>query len=130
MKKYSGQRGISLIEIIICMFMIGVLFALYTAAINTVAHTKKLRYDNLAYHVANKKMEELRATSYASLPASGTIVDAMLSQIPSGSGSFTTIDHAGFSGLKEITVTVSWDDGQAKQVQLKTLAGSGGINPE
>jgi phosphoglycolate phosphatase-like HAD superfamily hydrolase len=69
-----------------------------------VAHTKKLRHENLAYHVANKKMEELRATAFDSLPASGSISDAMLLQIPSGSGSFTTADHAGFTGLKEITV--------------------------
>src|SRR3989338_7671071 len=100
----STQKGISLIEVIISMFMIAVMLVLYTAAMNTVAHTKKLKYENLGYHVASKKMEELRATSFNSLPSSGAIPDPMLSDIPSGAGSFTVGDHSGFSGLKEITV--------------------------
>ena len=96
---------------------------------NTVAQTKKLKYENLAYHTASKKMEELRATPLISLPASGTISDPMLSQIPSGSGNFSATDYAPYSGMKEVTVTVFWNDGKAKQLVLKTLAGSGGINP-
>ena len=125
----SRQSGISLMEVIISMVMIAVLFILYTSAMNTVAHTRKLRYENLAYHVANKKMEELRNTAVASLPSSGSISDSMLTSIPSGEGSFTVADYAGFSGLKEIVVTVTWNDGVSKQFQIKTLAGDGGINP-
>lgn len=125
----NKQQGLSLIEVVISMAMIVVLFVLYMAAQNTVVHTKKLRYENLAYHAANKKMEELRATAFTSLPSSGTVSDSMLSQIPSGAGSFTVADHAGYSGLKEIVVTVTWNDGIAKSVVLRTLAGSGGINP-
>lgn len=117
-------------EVIISMAALIALFALYTAALNTMTATKKLRYQNVAYHVANKKMEELRGTSFASLPGSGSISDTMLGQIPTGSGSFAVADYAGFTGLKEITVTVTWTEGGlAKQVQLKTLAGAGGINP-
>lgn len=116
-------------EVVISMAMILVLFILYIAAQNTTIHTRKLRYENLAYHAANKKMEELRATAFNSLPVSGAISDSMLGQIPSGAGSFTVNDYAGFSGLKEVIVTVTWNDGISKQVVLKTLAGSGGINP-
>lgn len=128
-RKNKLQAGMSLIEVIVTMFMISVLLVLYVAALNTVAITKKLKYENLAYHVASKKMEELRSITIASLPASGAISDSMLSQIPTGSGSFTVVDHAGFAGLKEITVTVIWNDGASKQYQLKSLAGEGGINP-
>ncbi|MBI4363660.1 MAG: prepilin-type N-terminal cleavage/methylation domain-containing protein [Candidatus Doudnabacteria bacterium] len=124
-----SQKGMSLIEVIVSMFMLAVLLTLYAGALNTVAQTKKLKYENLAYHAASKKMEELRATTFASLPPSGTISDPMLSQIPSGSGSFTVFDYGPYSGIKEIIVTVSWNDGKAKSVVLKTLAGSGGINP-
>jgi len=124
------QRGLSLMEVVISMGVLIALFALYTAALNTMAASKKLRYQNLAYHVANKKMEELRGTAFGLLPSSGSISDAMLSQIPSGDGSFAAADYPAFSGLKEITVTVTWTEGSTpKQVQLKTLAGSGGINP-
>lgn len=124
-----SQKGASLIEIIISMFLLMVLFVLYISAQNTVVSTRKLRYENIAYHAANKKMEELRGTPLEFLSASGAISDPMLSQIPSGGGNFVVADHIGFSGLKELTVTVTWYDGINKQVQLKSLAGSGGINP-
>src|SRR3989344_2070742 len=121
------QKGMSLIEVVISMGILLALFALYTAALNTMTGTKYLRFENLAYHVANKKMEELRGTAFMSLPSSGTVADAQLAQIPSGAGNFTVADYALYSGMKEITVTVTWiENSLAKQVQLKTLAGSGG----
>lgn len=123
------QSGLSLIEVVISMFVLVTLLAFYTAALSTVSQSRKQRYEDLAYHVANKQMESLRATPYASLPPAGSISDAMLSQIPSGTGSFTINDYVGYNGIKEIVVIVAWTDGVAKSVVLKTLAGSGGINP-
>jgi hypothetical protein len=105
------------------------LLAFYVSALNVVALTKKLRYENLAYHVANKQMESLRNIAVASLPSSGTISDSLLSQIPSGAGNFTVANYPGFGGTKEIVVTVTWNDGISKQVVVRSVAGSGGINP-
>lgn len=123
------QSGMSLIEVIVTMFMISVLLVLYISALNIVATTKKLRFEDMAYHVASKQMEELRGMTLSSLPGSGTIIDAMLSQIPSGAGSYTVSNYPGFAGVKEMVVTVTWNDGQAKNYVLRTLAGTGGINP-
>lgn len=130
-QKLIHEQGLSLIEVIVSMGIIGAMFILYVSAMNTVVLTKRIRQENLAYHIANKKMEELRGTYFLLLPPSGAILDPLLSKIPSGSGSFTVSDHAGFVGLKELTVQVNWigDNGAAKQIQLKSLAGSGGINP-
>ncbi|OGE82787.1 MAG: hypothetical protein A3B10_03900 [Candidatus Doudnabacteria bacterium RIFCSPLOWO2_01_FULL_44_21] len=129
-KLLREQKGLSLVEVVVSMGVLVALFALYAVALNTTTLTKKLRYQNVAYHVANKKIEELRGVAFVSLPPSGTISDSLLSQIPAGSGSFTVVDYSEFSGLKEITVTVTWNEGAiAKQVLVKTLAGSGGINP-
>ncbi len=119
----------SLIEVLISMFLLTVLVALYGAALNTLALTGKLRNENLAYNVASRQIETLRETPFASLSGSGTISDPLLSSIPSGSGSYAVVDHSTFTGMKEITVTVNWNDGQSRTVQIKTLAGSGGINP-
>jgi Tfp pilus assembly protein PilV len=128
-KNQAKQKGLSIIEVIISMGMLLALFVLYATAINTTVATKSLRFQNYAYHVANKQMELLRGTALAALPSSGTISDDMLSEIPSGAGNFTVSNHATFTGVKEIIVTVTWvDRGMTKQVQLKTLAGSGGIN--
>ncbi len=124
-----STSGMSLIEVVISMFVLVTLLAFYTSALSTVAGSRKQRYEDLAYHVANKEMEDLRALPYANLPPAGVISDSMLAQIPSGAGAFTVTDYPGFSGIKEIVVTVTWTDGIAKSVVVKTLAGTGGINP-
>ncbi|OGE74333.1 MAG: hypothetical protein A3I07_02685 [Candidatus Doudnabacteria bacterium RIFCSPLOWO2_02_FULL_42_9] len=129
MNHITRQKGTSLVEVILVMFVLFVLVIFYASALNTVALTRKLRYENLAYHVANKQMETLRNTTFDTLPAGGVVVDPMLAQIPSGSGDFTVVDYPGFAGIKEITITVNWNDGVNKQIILRTLAGLEGINP-
>ena len=127
--KSKNSNGFTLIEVIVSIFILAILLTFYASVLNTIVLTRKQRYENLAYHIANKKMEDLRSTVFASLPPSGTISDTQLSLIPSGSGSFTVSNYSGFTGMKEIIVTVTWNDGIAKSVVLKTLAGNGGINP-
>ncbi|MGE5298129.1 MAG: type IV pilus modification PilV family protein [Acidobacteriaceae bacterium] len=127
--KIGKQEGTSLIEVLILLFLIASMLVLYGAAVNTLTMSKRLRNENYAYHIANKQMEELREQNVTALPASGTITDPMLANIPSSSGDFTVTNHGVFTGLKELTVTVSWNDGRARQIQLKSVAGSGGINP-
>jgi hypothetical protein len=119
----------SLIEVIVSMFMITVLLVLYTSALNTVALTRKQTYADMAYHAANKQMESLRDMPNSALPPSGNISDPLLSQLPSGSGSYTVSNYPGFGGMKEIVVTINWNDGQSKFVVLRTLSGNGGLNP-
>lgn len=127
-KTKLNQLGMSLVEMIISMFLVLILFVFLVMEVSTLAVSKGQRYENVAYHVANKQMENLRSTSFASLPASGTIFDSLLDEIPSGNGSFTVIDHPGYAGLKELVITVSWNHGISKSVVLRTLAGSGGFN--
>lgn len=125
----KNQQGISIIEVIVVIFLVAILFTLIFLEVAALNTSRKQRYENIAYHSANKKMEALRATAVDSLPASGSISDSQLSQIPFGSGSFTVANYTGYTGIKEITVTVTWNDGSNKSVVIKTLAGSGGINP-
>lgn len=120
----------TVIEVLISMFIIFLLVVLYAAALNTVALTKKTNYEDVAYHVANKQMEALRSTSFSSLANTSTsISDPLLSTIPSGAGTYAIADYGPMSGLKELTVTVTWNDGIAKSVVLQTLSGNGGLNP-
>ena len=126
----KSQLGMSFIEVIVVLFIIIVLFDISLIEVNALSIMRKQRYENIAYHVANKQMESLRATTFASLPSSGTISDPLLSQVPLGSGNFTVSDYSGYSGIKELIVTIMWNDGSAsKSVVIKTLAGNGGINP-
>ena len=125
----TKHEGFSLIEVILSMFMVVVLFLLYVSALNLVALLKKVKMEDIAYHIANKQLETLRETPFASLPASGTITDTDLSTIPQGSGSYTVAAYAPLNKMKEITVTVNWNDGSSKNITIKSLAGTGGINP-
>ena len=117
-----------MVEIIVGISLILVLFALAMLQAGTLDISRKQRYENIAYHAANKQMEDLRETPFASLPASGTVSDPMLSQIPSGAGSFTVNDYPDFSGMKKMVVTITWNDGAARSTVLQTLVTDGVIN--
>ncbi|MBM3206293.1 MAG: prepilin-type N-terminal cleavage/methylation domain-containing protein [Candidatus Staskawiczbacteria bacterium] len=126
---FNKQSGFSLVEVLVGMFLILILFSLLIMEFGLLSISKNQKYENIAYHVANKQMEELRSTDFSSLPSSGVISDLLIDEIPSGSGSFTVNDYAEYEGLKEMVVTVNWNDGVAKSVVLRTLASGTGINP-
>ena len=124
------EIGFTLIEVIISIAIILVLFSLVLMELNTLGIGRSQQYESVAYHIANKQMESLRAITFQDLPDSGNISDPNLAQIPSGSGNFTISDYSGYTGIKEIIVTVNWTvNNVVKSVVIKTLAGSGGINP-
>ncbi len=124
----TAEKGFSMVEVIIGLALISILFAVVILQVGTLDISRKQRYENIAYHVANKQMEDLRAISYSSLPASGTITDSLLTQIPSGEGSYTVTDYSGYSGMKQMVVTVTWNDGAVKSVVLRTLVTGQVIN--
>ena len=118
------------IEVLISIVIVGALIVLFAASMNLTTMNKRMERENVAYHIANKKIEEIRAVTYDSLPASASFTDAQLSQLPSSSAAFTVSDYAGYTGVKQVVVTVSWNDGRARSISLRTLIGTGGINPQ
>ena len=124
----DAQEGMSLVEIIISIFLIMILFSLLIMEVATLSISKGQKYENIAYHVANKQMEDLRQTALSEIPSSGTISSSLLAEIPSGSGTFWVDDYPGHSGVKEVVVTVTWSYNGQKSVVLTTLMGSGGFN--
>ncbi len=128
-KNKQSESGMTMIEVIISLGMIGALVVLYAAAFNVSVYTKTMRNQNIAYHLASKKIEELRNAPYASLPTSSSFSDPQLSNIPNSSGNITVANYSSYTGLKEIIVRVNWNDGKARNVSVRTLVGTGGINP-
>lgn len=73
-------------------------------------------------------MENLRNTAFGSLPPSGPLADSDLSRLPGGSASLSISDYGSSSLIKDLIVTISWEEsGVTKDVTLQTLISQGGI---
>lgn len=127
-----SSRGLSMIEILLGLGIMTVTIVIYTGSLATVRMVRDSRDQVQAYRIASRQLEILRSTDFAALPASGTIVDSNLNNLPSGSGSYTVGDYPGSVAgrLKQAQVTVTWvDNGVNKQVQISTLITETGFNP-
>lgn len=122
--------GFTLIEVIIAMAVVVAAMVVFGVAVSSLPLTKNSRNQNIAYHAAAKKIEELRKTPFASLPASGGFSDPALANLASSTASLTVSDYSGSSQIKQITVIVNWNqDGASRNLRLDTLIGSNGLNP-
>lgn len=124
------MKGLSLIEIIIALALVVVTITIFGVALSSVPLTKTARNQNLAYHIAAEKIEELRNTPFASLPAAGSsFANPALANLPAGSAAFTIQNYQSDSKIKQVTVTVSWvDAGKTRSVVLETLMSERGLN--
>ncbi len=130
-KSGSGEflTGFTLIEVIIGLALLLATISIFGVAISTLPLTKTARNQNLAYHLAAKKLEELRNTPFAILPPGGSFTDPGLSNLPSSTASLTIADYQDSSEIKRATVTVSWEDqGAARSIELDTLISQGGVS--
>ena len=135
MKKFSifnfqfSKFGFSLIEVIIALAVVLVTLIAFGVVVNTIPLTKTARNQNVAYHIAAKKVEELRHTAFVSLPASGPQSDPGLQNLASSTMSLTVGSYEGSSDIKQATVIVEWyENDKARNVNLTTLIGEAGLN--
>lgn len=124
----KNKQGFTLIELVVALGLIAVTLFGYFAVLKTVTLTRFAKHQALAYQVAIKKVEELKAVPFGSLPVSGSFTDSALAALPQVQANLTVADYGGSAGIKEITVTISWQESAgAKNVQVKTILTSGGI---
>lgn len=105
----------------IALFILSVAIVFATIVIGTIKITRDSTYENIAFRIANSKMDELRAGGYAALPADGPFADPQLSAVPQGQASTTvTVWNA---KTKQVMTGVSWlgADGATRYVSLTTL---------
>ena len=131
-KEYAFLKsvaGYTLIEAIIALALVLATLAVFGAVVSTAPLTKTARNQNVAYHIAAKKIEELRNTPFASLPASGAFSDPGFSELASSTASLTLSNYQGSSLIKQATVSVNWWENQKqKTVLLDTLISNQGLN--
>lgn len=128
-RRKNRDGGFSLFEVLIVVFLIGVIFVMYSGAVKNVSLNRNAKDQEIALRIASTKMETLRDAGYENLPPSGSFADSQLASIPSGSASLAVSDFN--AQTKQVTVTVSWTEpsiGTSRSVALSTLiTGTGGL---
>ena len=104
--KLFTQYGYSIIEVLISLFIVGMMLVLYSAASQSVVLNGNVRHQELAKDIAVTEMEDLRSAGYGALPASGAFTSPLLTTLPGGQASLTV--NAYNANTKEVIVAVSW----------------------
>src|SRR3990167_8497230 len=135
MNKKQFRSGLSLIELLISITLIGVsILAIYGAIIYGINVNRKAKNLSLAYQIANQEMETIRNSAFSDLTnrtAADFISDsaAELTKLNSGDGDLTIQNYAADENIKEVTVEVSWSEQDGvKNVTFSTLVSLYGIN--
>ena len=123
----NKQSGLSIIEIPIALFIVGVTLLIYAASSNSAVLNKEARYQELANRIASSEMEDLRNDGYTNVPASGSFSNSLLSQLPSNSAVLTVSDYN--ADTKQVVVKVSWlsANGTTHNISLTTLITKSGL---
>jgi len=106
---------------LIALFIISVSVVFATMVIGTIKVTRDSTYENIAFRIANSKLNELRAGGYTALPTSGPFTDPQLTDVPQGQAS--TSVTVWNEKTKQVMTGVSWlgADDSTRYVSLTTL---------
>jgi prepilin-type N-terminal cleavage/methylation domain-containing protein len=123
------QKGFSIIEVVISLFILGIIIIVYAASANTVTINQRARNKQLAVRIAVSEIESLRSTPYTSFPSSYNITNTMLANLPHGAmGTVTISDYNDMT--KQIVASVTWTDPgktASSNYSLTTLVTQGGL---
>jgi len=127
-KKYQNQAGSSIVEILVALFIIGIVLVLYGASANSVSLNSNARHLEIAQRTAMSEMEDLRAMDITLLPPSGPFTSPTLAALPQGQASIavTSVNATTY----QIAVTVSWYEPSAqssRSVVFTTLKTQNGL---
>ncbi len=131
----GNENGVSLIESLLVVVILGSIVFLISSLPNSLMLIGKSRHISLAGEIAIKQIEDKRTINYSNLVNDNSgITDSRLSLLPGGSGTVIVEDCdpvicTNEEHIKQITVLVNWkDNNKTQNVTLKTMIGEGGIN--
>lgn len=134
MKLDKGSAGFSLVEIIVGIFLVGLIVLVIGNLPNAIKLVSSSQSELILREVAAKKMEDIRLAGYDSL-ANGTttIVDSRMNKLDGVSGHTVISDCpqnicTGGQQIKQVKITITWnEEGEPKTYQLVTLVGKDGL---
>lgn len=130
------QKGVSLVEILLVVMIIGFIVLLITGLPNSLRLIGGSNNESLAMEIAAKKIEDLRSLGYSNI-SSGPVSDSRLTLLPSGTGLITIESCDPDSDpeicpngelIKKAIVKIDYkDNDQNKNVTLITLIAQDGL---
>ncbi len=131
------EKGFSLIEIVIIVLIAGFIVLLLSNLPSSLKLIGISNHESKAKEVAQKKVEDIRATPFANISLGTTPVeDAGLSSLPGGTGEILIEEcpdtvcstQAEKALIRKATVKINWiDHANQKEVKLTTLVTDGGL---
>lgn len=119
------SKGFTLVEVIISIFIIGVVLVLSNAVFGTIRNTRDQIDENIALRIAAGELDRIRNNGYDAAVSTDPLTNDTLAELPSGAASSTI--RAYNDKTKEVSVGVSWLTGTGmKYVKLTTLLTSTG----
>lgn len=114
-------RGFLLIELLVAISIIGLSIVLFAAALNTFTLTQASAHGYTALHIAENKLESVRASGYTRA-GSGSFSDPLLSSLP-GNATGTVAVSTFNAQTKRVDVSVAWQESgySTSTISLSTL---------
>ncbi len=113
---------------LVALFIMSVTVAFVVIIAGTISVIRDSKYENIAFRIADSKLDELRALGYAALPVSGSFSAPELANLPQGTAS--TSVTAWNTKTKQVVAGVSWQSqgGLVRFVSLTTrITETGGL---
>jgi prepilin-type N-terminal cleavage/methylation domain-containing protein len=114
-----GERGFTLIELMIATFILGVGVLSVTTMIGTsISRNLSSKNDTVAMAAAEQVMEELKTTSFSSLTVGGSTLQSdgrLLFENPSDASAYATVNNY----FRNITLANSDEAGQSVTYQVR-----------
>lgn len=117
----SPLRGFSLIEVIISIFVMGVMLILLQAVVHSGVLVRTSKNQGIALSIARNELETLRIGGYAALPVSGSFSDSLMSTLPQAATTMLTVTPYN-AKTKQVVVSVEWLDPGASASSTVSLA--------
>ena len=139
--KFKTQSGISLIEIVISLMMVGFVILIIANIPQAMRLITSSSHESLAKDIVTKKIEDLRNQGY-SLLSDGTTpfngdnpgslgYDSRIDNLPFGAGTIVVSQCPSCSTseqIKQVEVRVTWNEsGKIKNVDVYTLIAGNGL---
>lgn len=119
------EGGFTLIEVLVAISIMALVIAgLSSMGITTIKADTHSRRQSAAMSLAQAKLEELRVLKHSHADWSAGLHSG--ATMEADGGEYTReweveTDYNTYKGLSRVTVTVSWNDGQVRQVSLASL---------